>query len=119
MLTPTRPLADLPGIVMTVERRAEARHPADGDASCCTFDGKVGAGFMARVWDISRTGIGLLLDHPVGPGTFLMVVLLPRRDLPLKLLARVKHATEHQGGSWVVGCELVHRLSDDDLGRLL
>src|SRR5262245_12768420 len=107
MLAPTLPLADLSGIVLTVERRAAVRHPADGDAAGCTFDGKVAAGFMARVWDISHTGIGLLLDHPVEPGTCLLVVLLPRRDLPLKLPARVKHATEHRGGRWVVGCELV------------
>jgi hypothetical protein len=35
------------------------------------------------------------------------------------LLSRVKHATEQDDGTWVIGCEFLGRLSESELKALL
>jgi hypothetical protein len=72
-----------------------------------------------KVRDISATGIGLLVSRRFEPGTILVVEM--QGDPPVGerlLLARVVHTTS-AGGEWLVGCEFINPLSDDELEAFL
>jgi hypothetical protein len=73
----------------------------------------------AWVLDLSKTGIGLQIDRELAAGQFIHVKIksigLPELELP----AHVAHATARHDGEWVVGCELVSPLSEDELDALL
>ncbi|HXG10762.1 MAG TPA: PilZ domain-containing protein [Gemmataceae bacterium] len=115
----TIPLSHLKKSLVTEERRARVRYPVDLDTSFRSLGQSKDEGSMARVWDISTLGISLLLDRRIEPGTTLVVELTKRPAISRVLLSRVKHATEHQNGSWVIGCEFIGALTDSELQALL
>jgi hypothetical protein len=73
-----------------------------------------------RIENISSTGIGLRVDDPLKPGVVLVIKLQSTdRRLSRPLPARVMHATPQPEGDWLVGCQFVRRLSDEDMQALL
>ena len=77
---------------------------------------------MQRAWvlDLSANGVGILLSRPLEVGLFVLIRLKSTAgDRTFELPAHVAHSTKQHGGDWVTGCELVERLSADDLDALL
>jgi hypothetical protein len=73
-----------------------------------------------RVRDISATGIGLQVKQPLKPGTALVINLQTRQQqLSRPLAVRVMHATLLADGDWLLGCQFVRRLSDQDMQELV
>ena len=74
----------------------------------------------AHVENISTTGIGLRVREPLKPGTVLVIKLQSAdHRLSRPLPARVMHATLQSDGSWLVGCQFVRKLSEEDMQALL
>ncbi len=75
-----------------------------------------------RAWvlDLSAGGVGLLLSRPLPMGTLVVIQIKgPSSNKTFELPAHVVHATLQANGGWVVGCELVDRLGEEDLDELL
>lgn len=101
------------------ERRVWVRYPcrtqiqlqAAGDADSETFS--------ARLLDISRGGIGLVVDRELEPGRFLSVELpMAEGEGVSRVLAYVLHVNANGPGEWAVGCNFSDELADDDLQAL-
>jgi hypothetical protein len=74
----------------------------------------------AWVLNLSTSGIGLLLETAIEPGTQLVIgIKNTKPGTFFDLLARVTHCTPQNSGEWLVGCELEKKLSQDDLEALL
>ena len=72
------------------------------------------------VLNISEGGIGLVLEHPVAVGTWVIIQVrtIETRvadDLP----ARVIHCTPQVSGEWLIGCEFAEPLTADALDAFL
>jgi hypothetical protein len=75
-----------------------------------------------RAWlhNLSASGIGLILTKPLEHGMFLTIVLKGRNsNKKYQLPAHAVHSTQQSGGDWLVGCQFVYSLSEDDLDDLL
>lgn len=74
----------------------------------------------ARVLNISRGGLCLILYDRFEPGTVLTIGLTNTTEhfLP-PLRVRVVHSREQPDGTWVVGCAFANPLSDAELRALL
>jgi hypothetical protein len=102
------------------ERRGAVRHPADLRMTCYPEGGGAGAGRGARVRNLSRTGVALLVDRSWQPGTVLTVCLAPDEEGRTRSWrARVVHATAQPGGRFLVGCSFATALTEDELQALL
>jgi hypothetical protein len=73
----------------------------------------------ARIVDVSTSGIGLLLDQPLEAGTRLNVELDGTLASLFEIVADVKHVTALADGRWRCGCELLWRLTEDEVRLLL
>jgi hypothetical protein len=74
--------------------------------------------WTARVWDVSTTGISLHLKEEIKPRTILEIEIMKGEVVARKLLARVVHATEHSGSTWIIGCDLDRRLTEAEVQAL-
>jgi hypothetical protein len=73
-----------------------------------------------RIHNLSATGIGLRVQQPLKPGMGLVILLQSRRrQLSRPLAVRVMHATPLADGDWLLGCQFVRRLSEQDMQELL
>jgi hypothetical protein len=102
------------------DRRGAARYSCDGQpfwrlAGPCSADSS-----LAGVRDVSTTGIGLCSKERLKPG-IVFVLTLQGRDQRLSrpLPVRVMHSTRQEDGDWLVGCQFVRRLTEQDLHALL
>jgi c-di-GMP-binding flagellar brake protein YcgR len=98
------------------ERRVWVRVPADLQTQLAAPDRPDEAGVAARIRDVSRGGIKLLVDRPFDPGSMLTVVL-PAADgkSSLSVLACVVHCQPVGADEWHLGCSFSAELDDDDL----
>lgn len=77
---------------------------------------------VERAWvlNLGKTGVGLMLSHPMSAGTLVVVHLRAQSGQRVfELPARVAHATCLAQSDWLVGCELIQPLEDDDLEAIL
>jgi hypothetical protein len=102
------------------DRRSEFRRSGDAGRSWrlvgeCPVDTS-----RATVHDFSATGIGLLVPAALPLGTTFVLTLqtAPQRLSP-PLPVRVMHATRQADGNWLLGCQFVRRLTEQDLQGLL
>ena len=104
-----------------VTRRKETRYqcaPATGGSLSVYKDDDEAQ--HAWILNISRSGIGLLLDSAIEPETVLVIHIQGECTRASRdLLAKVVHCTPHQTGEWLVGCELAQKLAQPDLDALL
>ena len=114
-------LADSPSTPAAVpcERRASVRHVCEQEALSRPLELPDAIGWGAKVQDISRGGVGLLLCYPFKPGTFLAVDLGLGQAVSRSVLVRVVHATDQADGTWLVGCQFANALSEEELAALL
>ena len=73
---------------------------------------------LAKVQDVSATGIGLVLGIRFDPGTILTVELPEEGEDSRLIQARVIHARSEIAEGWVTGCAFVDRLTDNEVKAL-
>jgi hypothetical protein len=103
------------------ERRAAVRYPCDQDTFCQPIAARKGDDWRwpARIRDISLHGVGLLLSRRFEVGTILVIELQGTAKVCERMMiARVAHATPHEG-EWVMGCQFINPLSEDELKELV
>jgi hypothetical protein len=81
--------------------------------------GRNDARWRATIHDISVSGVSLVVPRRFEPGAGLAVELpgTDGKDAYL-VLAKVMRATLLNGGSWLLGCNFISELSDDEVERL-
>jgi hypothetical protein len=101
------------------DARAWVRFPCEIPGLCTDVWAEEAEPWQARVVNISPGGFGLIAAEAVKEGTHLHVHL-PGTDGQdaERLLVRVVHAEQQPDGLWCLGCELTHRLSDQDQSAL-
>jgi hypothetical protein len=85
----------------------------------CQATAVVDGCWSAKVEDVSRDGLRLLLDRRFEAGTLLRVEVELGKETLLPLLARVIYLVNRPDGTWVVGCSLAKELTEDELQVLL
>jgi hypothetical protein len=102
------------------ERRAHVRYSHALRTQCRPLGREGAASWTARVRDISRSGIALLMPREVRAGAVLVVALEGRGGrFARPILMRVVRVGPEGKGGWEVGCTFVTPLADDDLEALL
>lgn len=97
------------------DRRIAPRYPSALDAACQPVMARDGSPWAGQVVNISRGGIGLVLDRRFEPKTLLVIDLeSPQENVSRTLLARVVHSTRRDTG-WLLGCAFISELDEDDL----
>jgi hypothetical protein len=105
-----------PGATAEAERRVWLRYPSSAQVSCHGAGEPEGENLSARVVNISRGGIGLVVDREMEVGRFLSVELpAPSPEGVSRVLAYILHVTPQPDGQWAVGCSFSVELNDDDL----
>jgi hypothetical protein len=103
--------------VVESDRRIAPRLPSSLKIVCYPLGGGLMERRQSRVRNVSRSGIGLVVDRPWKPGTTL-VLELPGEETTRTVRARVIHATPQMGGTILVGCALEQPLTDAEVGVL-
>ena len=111
-----------PSADVCCDRRAYVRLASDLSATC-SAGGRAGEpGWAARVRDISRGGVGLILEHRFRPGTRLTLQLRARSgELLYTVNGRVAHAMailESGNPCWLLGCAFDRPLSEEGFAAL-
>jgi hypothetical protein len=102
-----------------IERRAWVRYPGRLGAFHL-LDNNDEPRCWAQIKEVSRGGVALWLRAPVTVGTRLLMEVPETPGRPaLPALMRVIHTTPANTGRWLVGCEFVQPLSEDELQALL
>jgi hypothetical protein len=100
-----------------VERRGTARHLANRICFAQANGTDVGMSWGVTLWDISTTGLSLILRVQLCEG--MIVGIQPFRDTSIRpLVARIVRTLPHPDG-WFYGCELLHPLSEADVQQWL
>ncbi len=95
----------------TKERRADARHLCHGPVLLFPVAGNRRVSWPAIVRDLSRTGLGLIIDRRFEPGTALRLEWHADPDAVLPpLLGRVVRLAEAPHNRWCHGCILIGEL---------
>jgi hypothetical protein len=116
---PTPVLTRRPKTLLKIERRAWLRFPNEQDIICHPVTGRPQdepeLAWLGKVRDISPAGIGLSMSRRFEPGAELIAELSVKRDASLLLPVRVIHATPDEKGQWIIGCEFIFPLSEEEL----
>jgi len=76
--------------------------------------------YPVRIRDISTSGIGLAAGRRFERGTILAIEFPGNSpELPSTLIVRVVHVTRHAEENWLIGCELMRKLSDTEVQGLI
>jgi c-di-GMP-binding flagellar brake protein YcgR len=101
------------------DSRTWARYPTNVKARYHSILDEELTPHTARVQNISASGVALLTDQEVKVGTLLSAELQSESETTLlTLLACVVHVTVRPDGQWLLGCDFISELSEEDLGRL-
>ena len=75
---------------------------------------------VQRAWlqDLSQGGIGMLLRRPLPEGAEI-VISVKAAEQAFQLPARVVRSNQLANGDYLIGCEFVHSLTNEDLDQLL
>jgi hypothetical protein len=99
------------------ERRVRLRHASSVQTVVHAVNAAEPLSLTARVRNVSRGGINLVLDRPFEPGSIVSLELPGTGPTPSTVLACVVHATPAGDGGWSVGCTFSRELSDADLAE--
>jgi hypothetical protein len=100
------------------ERRVRLRLPSSVQTVVHSTNGAEPLQLPARVRNVSRGGINLVLDRPFEPGSIVSIELPGQEGQTAStVLACVVHATPAGDGGWSVGCTFSRELSDADLAE--
>ena len=102
------------------DQRAWVRHDCALQATYQRIGAEDGRDYAAKVLNVSASGIGLLLQDPVTPGSLINLQLRNQQGALLRtILACVVHSTRRASQDGVVGCNFIRELSEDELHALL
>lgn len=106
----------LPTLGKGAERRAAVRYSCNRETTCRSITASTDISWPAEVLDISRGGLGLLLDRRFEQGTLLDVdVQTANPHSARTLLVRVVNVRKQGVGQWILGCAFADELSDGEL----
>ena len=98
------------------ERRIWVRRPCDLEAFFQTPGDEFASRQPARVRNISRGGMNIVVPQEFAPGDQLSVELPGNHERPaFTVLACVVHAAKQSDGEWALGCSFADELTDEDL----
>jgi hypothetical protein len=101
------------------DRRVWVRYPCDLEATCQSAKAPDGMRLSARVRDISRGGIHLLVNCLIDAGSLLSIeVPGAAADSSSMVLAYVVRVNATAEGEWSLGCTFATQLEDADLEPL-
>ena len=102
------------------DQRTWMRFPAHGHAEYQALPQRPGTEpRLGEITNISPSGVGLLLEEPIEPGTVLNLGLHKKGREPMyQVLACVVFLGERKEGGWVVGCNFIHELPEHDFRQL-
>jgi len=102
-------------------RLTAVRGTAGWKTSCHLIHVRQEGPWLTTMRNVSRTGIGLISERPIDPGTFLEVELPSIRRKHLKpRLIRVTHAQRQKDGAdWELGGVFLRALTEEELQVLL
>jgi len=102
------------------DRRGATRYPLSMQTTGHLLGPRGHVPWVAQITDISATGIGLLLNSSIKPGTVLVITLQgANQKLSRPIAVRVMHATRQDETSWRLGCSFVRKVNEEDLHALL
>jgi PilZ domain-containing protein len=104
-----------PIYTMEIKSRAHERRPW-GLETWCRLAVAEHQPWPALVRDLSRGGVGLVLDTFLEPESELTIEI---PVAPGRLRVVVVHATTLPGGKYLLGCRLVKPLSEEEVQKLL
>ena len=105
-----------PSALEEADRRLWVRYPSNVQTYYEPTNGTFGEGRLsARIRDISRAGIQLLVDLPFEPGHLLTVELPSHDESRRTVLACVVYVREVEEGRWALGCSFARELDAGDL----
>ena len=103
--------------VSTNERRGAIRHLANRVCYAQANGTNSGMTWGVTLWDISTTGISVVLKCELEPG--IIIGIQPFKGKELKpLVARVVRTVPREDG-WMYGCELLQPLSEEEMAEWL
>jgi|SRR6516225_2521223 len=101
------------------DRRTWKRFPCQVKATYQVVGYEETAICQGEVLNISASGIGLLVGQPIELGSLLNLELQQANGASTRtILACVVHANE-EGSRWVLGCNFIRQLTEDDLEALV
>ncbi len=103
-----------------LQRRAMVRQPSRQTLCLSQAETKEEILWVARIQDICREGVRLLLMRRFEPRTMLRLEF-PRKtqDMPLLIQARVIHVLNYPNGSYGLGCAFSRSLTEEELKDLI
>jgi len=103
-----------------VERRSAQRYPCNWLTTGHVLGPRGNISWVAKVVNISTHGVGLLYRSRVKPGTVLVITLQgANQKLSRPMPVRVMHVRQEGPETWLLGCEFVRRVNEEDLLALL
>ena len=107
-----------PKTPVKIEWRACLRFPNQQDVICHPVtvgpQGKPERTWSGKVRDLSAAGIGLSMSQCFELGAELIAELSAKPNATLLLPVRVVHATQDKNGLWLIGCEFMFPLTEDE-----
>jgi serine/threonine protein kinase len=126
-----RSAADVPGTVLAPhakvtdakktaqERRGGTRYAIELEAACRAVINAVGQRWPATITDLSTTGLCLSATRRFETGSVLEITFaLNADDTQINQLARVRWAKSTEAKSWLLGCEFIKAITEDDLSTI-
>jgi hypothetical protein len=102
------------------ERRALVRQRSRQTLCLSEAETKEEILWVARIQDICREGVRLLIMRRFEPGTLLRLEVPGKsEEKPLLIQARVIHVVPYPNGSFGLGCAFSRELTEDELKNLL
>jgi hypothetical protein len=116
---PTPVLTLRPETPLKFERRAWHRFPNEQDIICHPVasgpEGEPELAWLGKVRDVSPARIGLTMSRRFDPGAELIAELSVKPDATLLVPVRVVQATPDKKGLWIIACEFIFPLSEEEL----
>jgi hypothetical protein len=102
------------------DQRTWMRFPSDVQVEYRQVGEAEAGGHAAGVLNLSASGVSLLVPEAVENGTLLSVELrAAARPFTRTMLACVVHVNARPDGQWVLGCNFIRSLSEEDMKALL
>lgn len=101
------------------ERRVMTRYTGNAVALVVRNDDVMRTGISGTLYDVSATGIGLVLEAELNVNEQVRITLSnPVQRVQKETRGVVRHITQRQDGTWRIGIELATRLTPLDVNLL-
>lgn len=108
------PVAETPAEPKSAERRIAIRQAAVG--TVCRIDGEANDPSTGLVWNISSSGVSMLVPRPMEPGSGVKGVLETIRGRhPLPVEMKVVHVKQLETGDYWMGAHFERPLTRDEM----